>query len=237
MKNRIVGLVTGLIVSVFLVPVQASTISEEEFICPYDGIKFTAVLQASGSSWGKMLDFRPYGAIEAPWPIASCPTNGFVFLKSHYDEAELERLKPLVLSADYQALKQEATYYRAAWLKARTGAPSIEVFWTLLQATWQASGEPEKYRRYATELLQRLPPDIAQEADADRKIALELIRIELLRRTGRFAETEPLLDDLENRVPERSLQSEMLLYQRDLIGQGDIAEHEIPQSDRKPVKP
>lgn len=89
---------------------------ESEKTCPYDGTKFRFIGQGSGTSFGQQLDLKPVGAIESPWPIAVCPTNGFVFFKDEFNSAELERLKPLILSAEYQATKEETPYYRAYWI-------------------------------------------------------------------------------------------------------------------------
>jgi hypothetical protein len=89
---------------------QAMTRQTIEMTCPYDGTKFSFNEQASGSTFDKGLDFMPMGAIEIPWPLAVCPTNGFVFIKRQYEPDELERLRPIVFSAEFQALKDETPY-------------------------------------------------------------------------------------------------------------------------------
>ena len=127
------------------------TIQVIEMTCPYDGTKFKFEAQGSGTAFDKALDWMPMGAIQSPWPLAVCPTNGFVFLRNEYDPGELDRLRPLVLSAEYQALKDETAYYRAAWLMERTGASREEVTMLLLQATWEA-GQSEFKARYAARL-------------------------------------------------------------------------------------
>src|SRR5262245_6172517 len=76
---------------------NANTSVQVEMECPYDGTRFTATLQASGTSAGMRLDFRPVGAIASPSPLAVCPTNGFVFFKDKFSSDELEKLRPLVL--------------------------------------------------------------------------------------------------------------------------------------------
>lgn len=116
---------------------HAMTRNVVEMTCPYDGVKFNFSAQMSGTSFDKLLDWMPLGAIESPWPLAACPTNGFVFLKAKYEDDELEQLRPLILSAEYQSIKSETPYYRAAWIMERTGAPHQEVSRFLLQATWE----------------------------------------------------------------------------------------------------
>jgi hypothetical protein len=153
--------------------------------CPYDGTQFTARMQASGTTVGTLLDFRPVGEVVAPWPLAVCPTNGFVFFKEKLTEAELAKLRPFVLSAEYQAMREETPYYRAAWLMERAGARHADVTWTLLQATWEAYRLPDRYPRYVEAVLARLPDDIAAASDME-KTKLRMIQGELLRRLGRF---------------------------------------------------
>lgn len=117
---------------------HAMTRSTVEMTCPYDGVKFTFYAQNSGTSFGKQLDWMPVGAIESPWPLASCPTNGFVFVKAKYEDDELERLRPLILSPAFQTIKSETPYYRASWIMAHTGSSHADVSGLLLQATWEA---------------------------------------------------------------------------------------------------
>src|SRR6185312_11662790 len=63
----------------------------------------------------------------------------FVFFKDDFDRAELERLKPLILSAEYQATKGEAPYYRAYWIVNRSGGDHAQASQLLLAATWQGA--------------------------------------------------------------------------------------------------
>ncbi|MGA2128390.1 MAG: hypothetical protein ABSG76_19830, partial [Xanthobacteraceae bacterium] len=163
----------------------AHTGVQVEMICPYDGTKFSFQAQTSGSSFGTTLDFMPVGAIQSPSPMAVCPTNGFVFFKDKFDDQELERLRPLILSPDYQALKEETPYYRAAWIGEHTRAPHAEVSWALLQATWEVFRDPQHYARYATELATRLPDDIAA-SNPDQKRMFQLLQGEIMRRLGSF---------------------------------------------------
>ncbi|MBR0754009.1 hypothetical protein JQ604_17635 [Bradyrhizobium jicamae] len=122
------------------------TRSTVEMTCPYDGVTFSFSAQNSGTSFDRQLDWMPIGAIESPWPLGSCPTNGFVFLKAKYEDDELEKLRPLILSPEYQDLKSETPYYRAAWIMEHTGAAHPQVSSLLLQATWEA-GQAELVER------------------------------------------------------------------------------------------
>ena len=126
--------------ALIVAPAQAMTRLAVEMTCPYDGVKFTFDAQGSGTSFDRLLDGMALGPIESPWPLAVCPTNGFVFLKQDYEADELERLRPLILSAEYQNMKNETPYYRAAWIAERSGSSHADVSRLLVQATWQAGG-------------------------------------------------------------------------------------------------
>lgn len=237
-------------------PAGAMTLRDRELTCPYDGTRFKFREQGSGTSFDKTLDLMSYGPIQSPWPIAVCPTNGFVFLKSNYTEEDLERLKPIVLSAEYQATKDETSYYRAAWITERDGGDHAKVSWLLLQATWQAGKEElhqrfekrppgsdigfkefmkqgtkgERYKRYATELLARLPADIVA---AEKPETWKILTGELLRRLGRFDEAEAFLKDYAATLDPGSRVAAIVAFERDLIARKDIGIHflsELPKS-------
>lgn len=210
----------------------ASTIREVEMTCPYDGTKFKATLQGSGTSFGTALDLMPVGPIISPWPLAECPTNGFVFLQDKYTEEELERLRPLVLSDAYQALKAEAPYYRAYWLRQKMGASPEQASFTLLQATWQVARSPEKYARYAGELLARLPDDIRAEENKEKAITLRMLQGELLRRLRRFDEAKEYFEHLQSEFPPESDAALIVKYQIGLCDWGNSA----PQQARSAIQ-
>jgi hypothetical protein len=239
-------------------PSGAMTLRDVEMTCPYDGTKFTFRAQGSGTSFDKTLDLMSVGPIRSPWPIAVCPTNGFVFIRSNYTTEDFERLKPIVLSAEYQATKDETPYYRAAWITERDGGAHSKVSWLLLQASWEAgreelreryetrpAGSPdigfkefmkqqgtqgERYRRYATELLARLPADIAA---AEKPETYKVLTGELLRRLGRFDEAETFLKDYAATLDPASRLAKVVAFERDLIARKDIGIHlfsELPKS-------
>jgi hypothetical protein len=249
----IAGLIEAGVLSSAL-PAGAMTLHEVEKTCPYDGTKFKFTEQGSGTSFDKTLDLMAVGAIQSPWPIAVCPTNGFVFLKEKYEDADLERLRPIVLSAEYQATKDETPYYRAAWISEHDGGEHAKVSWLLLQATWEVGNqemrdryaarpkdapEPnikdlwaegtrsERYRRYATELLARLPADIAAAGDASD--TYRMLAGELLRRLGRFEEAEAHFAAYATTVDPAKWLAKVIAYERDLIAKRDIGIHFFSQ--------
>jgi tetratricopeptide (TPR) repeat protein len=196
-----------------------------EMTCPYDGTKFTATLQMSGTSFDQTLDFKPVGAIQSPNPLAICPTNGFVFLKSEYTPEELERLRPLIFSDEFKALKEETPYYRASWILERSGAASRAVSSALLKATWETAQTPARYSKYAGELVLRLAADIEHAADTAERTNASLLVGELLRRLGRFTEAERHFNAAAKDLAPDSNQAKVAEFELRLIANKDTAEH------------
>ncbi len=202
--------------------VLARTPLEEEKVCPYDGVKFRFVGQGSGTTLGQQLDLKKVGVITSPWPIAVCPTNGFVFYKSKFDDVELEKLRPFVLSDDYQATKDETPYFRAFWLIDRSGGAHSEASEKLLSATWEA--HDERYIRYASELVRRLPRDIAAVDGAERRKYI-VLQGELLRRLERFDEAAAHFRQWQSELGPTSTEGLIAAYELQLITKLDAEPH------------
>lgn len=173
-------------------PASATTFRDGDYVCPYDGTKFKAHLIGSSNYSTETLDLRPTGTggfpAPLPWPIAECPTNGFLFLKPSYTDEELERLRPLILSPEYQALRKESQHYRKKWILERTGATHAEITWALVGATWDNF-------RYANELVERLPQDIS-DAKGALRAQLKRLRGELLRKLGKTDEARQQFEEI-----------------------------------------
>ena len=213
----------------------ALTFDEVEMVCPYDGTKFTFTAEASGTSFGRTLDLRPLGPIMSPWPMAVCPTNGFVFFKDKFDDEELKQLKPLILSPAYQALAKETAYYRAAWIRERTGASHEDVSFLLLQATWQAD-RGGQYERYAKQLIERLPDDI-RAAKCDKKPVLQQVLGELMRRVGNFDAAKAHFLEWKSELAPGGEPSRIAAFELGLIEAKDSGPHATSEAlDPKPSK-
>ena len=147
---------------------SALTYGKVSLICPIDGESFETTLAMSGTQAGQFIDLKPYGPIAAPWPIAKCPTSGFVMYKKPFTEDELAVLKPYVAGAEYQALQHtETNYYLAARLQRVLKAPDETIAFTLLRASWEAQGR-DQYVVYANEALVAFK-DLGEQTPTHRK--------------------------------------------------------------------
>jgi len=211
---------------------QALTTREVEETCPIDGEKFKATLAMSGTQFGIYLDGKPYGALLAPWPLAKCPTTGFVMYKSKFSEDELAKLREYVQSSEYRALiGVETTYYLAATLQRRIGEDNRRIASTLLRATWQAETD-SRYRRYAQETLEAYKQLLTQAADERSLLSMEFIAGELERRLGLFDEAKRRFSALASRDEAKSgTFPQILEFQLTLIEAKDAQPHKVPSPD------
>lgn len=215
--------------------VQAHTSSEENFICPIGGKKFSQLMDSSGTSFGQMLDLKPIGPISAPWSLAVCPDNQFVMYKDKFTDDEIKTLTAYVQSAEYQKIINEETYYRAAQLKRVVNESTGDIALTLLEATWQSPTLPylqealDEYKKY----LQQLKHDKKTDEFTNNEswINAELITLELERRTGQFDAAEQRLkklSDIESFNDDSKIYKQILNLQKKLIDQKDKNQHQIP---------
>ncbi len=145
------------------------------------------------------LDLKPIGALIAPMPMPVCPTNGFVMFQDEFTAAEIAKLKPIVLSKDYQRARQANTdYYMAAYLRERMGATDLELAQLYLKASWEAEArDPELMRQYRTLALDRFEAALKKSTgESDEWWNAAVVSAELLRLLGRFDAAGKRLDEL-----------------------------------------
>jgi hypothetical protein len=133
-------------------PAWAGTPYPVKMTCPVGGEKFTHTDTMSSSTWGARPDGKPYGSWIFPNPIPECPGNRLVVFKD-FSKDEIKALTPLLETPAYRALWADTTYYRLAWLARELGVKDVDAGWVLLQASWQADGDPARKARYQREFV------------------------------------------------------------------------------------
>lgn len=172
----------------------AMTLTKATERCPIDGQEFTDTVMASDSRSGRMLDLKPVGPGAGIWKYMQCPRDGFV-LYDTFSEAEIERLKPYVLSDEYQAMrKTETPHWLVAKMRIHMSDPGDVVAGSLLTATWEANAE--QYPVYAA-AARDMFLDIYNSADPAR-VQAGLLAGELCRRLGSFEEAEKLFQAISS---------------------------------------
>lgn len=169
-----------------IAPAHAGMPVTQEMTCPVGGEKFSFTTTGSYSTWGGRPDGKPYGSWRFPLDLPECPGNGLVVYKE-FASADLPRLRALVDSADYKALRKERPYYRAAWLMRGMGESAADVAWNINVASWQADGEPALKRRYQEEFV-RAVDALGSDAGGSKveRFAMEIRAANAERELGRF---------------------------------------------------
>lgn len=166
---------------------------QSEETCPVGGETFTFTTTGSYSIFGQRPDGKPFGSWTFPLALPECPSNALVVYREFKPE-EIPALTALVLSPEYQALRDETPYFRASWLAARMDAadPLTSAF-LLLSATWEADFDPvlkARYQRAFADVAVAMPVD---SANLD-SLFLHYRRANALRELGDFAGADAALD-------------------------------------------
>ena len=213
--------------AVLLIPMTATalTFQEVELECPIGGEKFKTNLAASGSIFGTYLDFRPFGAIATPFPLARCPGNGFVMFKESFTPDELKTLEAFVASPAYQGLRPETNYYLASRLLAVLDAPPQQIAQALVRASWEAT-DADKERRYREEALSEFDKLTRDESRLEKWIYDQLLAGELERRLGQFDRAAARFNAiLEAPNTPTKIQARIARFQLSLIAKQDTKSH------------
>jgi len=161
--------------------------------CPVGGETFTYVTTGSYSTFGQRPDGKPYGSWTFPLAMPECPSNALVVYREFKPE-EIAALTALVQSAEYQAMREESQYFRAAWLARRMDAANpLEALFLLLSATWEVDDAPEtkaRYQRAFADAALVVPIDVAQIET----LFLQYRRANALRELGDFDAARTALD-------------------------------------------
>jgi len=210
---------------------SALTFRNVELVCPIDGENFKTTLAGSGTSFGQYLDLKPFGPSIAPWPLAKCPSSGFVMYKQKFSDNEIARLRKYVASDEYKALKNaHSNYYLTVRLRTRLGEKSPQLAYTLLQATWEAKSRSQ-YEQYASEALEAYKAAL-EDGSVDPKQWLnnQFVAGELERRLARFDDAKTRFLAVADREEVKAgIHREILELQLQLIEAMDNRPRMIPQ--------
>lgn len=199
----------------------ASTINMEDFQCPVCGKDFTARLQGSGSTFGKMLDLKPFGAIIIPWPMPQCPHCQFVFGKDMFTDKEIERLGEYINSEEFGKLEfRDIQYYVLAHEIIFLEYDRELIADRMLQAVWESGDE-----KIIKEAISWFGKDLPESASY--LISVYLL-IELNRRIGEFENALEYCTEIKTLPEYKDYIIELAAYQEELIAAEDTAEYPLP---------
>jgi hypothetical protein len=198
--------------------------------CPIGGQTFTYMALNTEPSKKLNLDMKRVDSFY-PWPHPKCPRNGFVIYKNDLTSAEIDKLRPYVLSEEYRALSEvHSTRYLEAILRKRLGEPAYDVAWALVQATWEVASDPDRYRRYAEEALATYDSiPLASLTNIRFRNLKRMMSGELARRLGKFDQArDRFLEMRDNAELSKPNYQRIVEYQLKLIRAKDSGPHPIP---------
>jgi hypothetical protein len=94
----------------------------------------------------------------------------------------------------------------------------------LLQATWEAFRDPQRYRRYAAELAARLPEDV-ETSKPDQKRMFQLLQGEIVRRLGKLDDAKRYFQNWSKELEPTSDDAVIAAFEIRLIDKGDTQPH------------
>ena len=220
-----------------------STMGEVEYECPLCGEKFEYNAQFSYTTFGRNLDFKPFGAAFIPTPVPKCPKCGLVSDFELFTEDDINKLKEIF--ANNNIVKQEPNmpyYYYLAREFELLGKETDKIIDYYISAIWENSNYiPLMFNgKYVTEkwdksaIFEKITNIIIayfERTDDKNKnyYVYKLIKLDFLRRSKQFDLAKDLIEALknDNNFPMKNYR-ELLDYQLKLIGKRDIDEHEMP---------
>ena len=201
-----------------------------QLTCPIDGSRFSYQPPPALTSRETNLDQKPVD-VTILTPLPKCPNNGFVIYKNSYSQVEIANLREFVLSDRYRSMSaaHSSRYLEAALRKLLGDSPYV-VAWPLVQATWEVSSDPVRYKQYAEEALaayDAIPLDALP--DIRHRILKRMIAGELARRLGQFdSARERFLEMRDNGEFSTKFLQRIIEYQLKLVRAKDTGSHRIP---------
>ena len=198
--------------------------------CPIGGERFSYETPPPLASRETYLDQRPVDR-NAPWPLAKCPGNGFVIYRENLPAGRLDKLRAFVKTDEYQQLsKSHTTRYLEAAMRRHLGDSPYAIAWSLLQASWEATDDPARYKQYATEALAAYDSIPLESLPRIRqRIFKRMISAELARRLGQFdSALDRLLEMRDNAELSKPFFQSIVELQLKLVRAKDSGPHRIP---------
>ena len=206
--------------------VFASTGGEVEYNCPLCGTAFNYWVQFSFSVFGQNLDFRQWGAAIIPSPIPKCPNCSFVFDNDLFTETEIEVLRAeFSINNISENEPNMPNYFYLARQYEILNRDAVDIAWFFLNSVWENRDEGKNKFLIDTtiEYINKIPQ--TSEGFND----FQLIKLDLLRRSGQFFEANILIDSI---VADEGFYTgsivDIINLQRELIEDGNQEEHGMP---------
>jgi hypothetical protein len=197
-----------------------------EYTCPICKTKFEAYTQSSGTSFGRNLDLRRYGAIMIPAPIPKCTNCNFVFDDDFFTKEEINKLK-MEFKNNNIFIKEPnmPNYYYLARECEILNRNLEDIIWFFLSSVWENENEAKK-----NILINITINNIDKLNKASSSYYnYQLVKLDLLRRSGQFSEALALTEEIKtNKDFYKEYIVEIINLQIKLISERNQDEHPLP---------
>lgn len=234
--------VRGALLAVGLVIFGTTTHGQDvrriEVECPLceDTFRFKLVVQEMRT--GLRLDFKQFGCVDSPAQLPQCPRCDLVLPdggRDELDDDQLAVLRELIKSDRYRTACEETSYFRLAVVLEALARPPQDIAFAYVAASWQVDEEPVRCQIYLARALAWYDIYLEKpEATSPARVRAMLLKAEILRRLGRFAEAKNFLEDLVHHpAMARQIEQNIIQQQRDLVLAKDDEPHVAVADDAR----
>jgi hypothetical protein len=165
---------------------------EQEFSCPIDGHHWKQRIESSANPRGLRLDRRELGDVVEPRTLPQCPKCRFVMFLDEFPDQLAEKMKPFILSPDYQMIAaKNPTYFSLAQIQEFLKAPPLFIGQSYLRASWQVEEKDALAQRHLARALDKISAAFSAMKASDRHyINTALLAGEIERRLSRWEVAE-----------------------------------------------
>ncbi len=171
---------------------QAVNSLEQEFTCPIDGYHWKQRIETSSNPRGMRLDRKELGDVVEPRTLPQCPRCRFVMFLDEFPDSLATKLKPFILSPDYQMIAAKSpSYFSLAQIQEFLKAPPLFIGQSYLRASWQVEEKDAQCQRNLARALDKVVLAFAEIKPGDRHyINTALLCGEIERRLSRWEDAD-----------------------------------------------
>ena len=204
-----------------------STMGYVEYECPLCGKNFSYMAQFSYTTFGRNLDFKPYGAARIPTPIPKCPNCNLVFSRDIFSEEEINKLKLFLKENNiFEIDKNMPNYYYLAKEFELLDKNIETIIFYYISAIWE-NCDKNKFETIANVVFHYF----SKIAETDENYYIyKLMKLDFLRRLGKFDDAVDIIEILKkDKIFPHKKFNKMLDIQSKLIRSKDTEEYQMPE--------
>ena len=223
-----------LLVFILTLTINARAVNslEQDFTCPIDGHHWKQRIETSSNPRGMRLDRRELGDVVEPRTLPQCPKCRFVMFLDEFPEQLADKIKPFILSPDYQMIAaKNPTYFSLAQIQEFLKAPPLFIGQSYLRASWQVEEKDALCQRHLARALDKISAAFTGMKPSDRHyINTALLAGEIERRLSRWEDASKRFHTLRDAPEFKDPKLQVIIaLQLTLIEKRDNKPHAIEE--------